>query len=127
MSGGGIIGMLEVVESDFARLSAETDGAEDAAQSEYEQFMQDSSVDKTEKSTSIEHKTAKQQHEEKELLSKQNDLVGTEKELDAALKYYDKLKPSCVGAQESYADRVAARAAEIQSLKDALQILENQS
>jgi len=127
MGGGGIISMLEVIESDFARLSAETDGAEDAAQAQYDQFMQDSNVDKAEKAKTVEHKTAKRQLEEGQLLSKNNDLKGTEKELDAALTYYDKLKPTCVGAQESYTDRVAAREAEIQSLKEALEILENQS
>merc|ERR1719378_1051390 len=36
---GGVIGMLEVIESDFARLEAETKAAEASAQKEYDQFM----------------------------------------------------------------------------------------
>merc|ERR1711871_1193382 len=43
---GGVVGMLEVIESDFARVQAETNAAEAAAVKEYEQFMHDSTVDK---------------------------------------------------------------------------------
>merc|ERR1711953_395845 len=39
---GGVVGMLEVIEQDFARLAADTDSAEQAAQQEYDTFMQDS-------------------------------------------------------------------------------------
>merc|ERR1712066_795033 len=43
---GGVIGMLEVIESDFARLESETKAAEAAAQKEYDTFMTKSRVDK---------------------------------------------------------------------------------
>merc|ERR1740133_449570 len=39
---GGVIGMLEVIQSDFARLEAETKAAEATAQKEYDSFMTDS-------------------------------------------------------------------------------------
>merc|ERR1719160_141998 len=45
----GVIGMLEVIQSDFARLEAETTAAEEAAQKEYDQFMADAETDKTQK------------------------------------------------------------------------------
>merc|ERR1712008_462810 len=120
---GGVVGMLEVIESDFARLEADTKAAEATAQKEYDTFMTDSKVDKEAKSTDIEHKTAKKQDEEQALTVKKSDLEGTQKELDAALAYFDKLKPSCVEAGVSYEDRVARREAEIQSLQEALRIL----
>jgi len=120
---GGIVGMLEVIQSDFARLSAETDAAETVAQKEYQEFMTDSEVDKAQKNKDIEHKTAKKQDQEQSLVVKQSDLQGTQKELDAALAYYDKLKPSCVDAGVSYDDRVARRQEEIESLQEALRIL----
>jgi len=56
---GGVVGMLEVIESDFARLEADTKAAEASAQKEYDTFMTDSKVDKEAKSTDVEHKTAK--------------------------------------------------------------------
>jgi len=120
---GGIVGMLEVIESDFARLQAETKANEASAAKEYEQFMNDSEIDKTKKTSDIEHKEAKKQDEAHLLESKKVDLEGTQKELDAALRYFDKLKPSCVDSGVSYADRIARREAEIDSLKEALKVL----
>jgi len=121
--GGGVVGMLEVIESDFARLESDTKAAEASAQKEYDEFMTDSKVDKSEKSTDIEHKTAKKQDESQALTTKKEDLEGTQKELDAALAYFDKLKPSCVDSGVSYEDRVARRKEEIESLQEALKIL----
>merc|ERR1719316_2262912 len=46
---GGVVGMLEVIQSDFARLEAETKAAEEQAQKEYDEFMTDSEVDKAAK------------------------------------------------------------------------------
>jgi len=120
---GGVVGMLEVIESDFARLEADTEAAEAAAQKEYDTFMTDSKVDKAAKTKDIEHKTAKKQDESQALTVKKQDLEGTQKELDAALAYFDKLKPSCVDAGVSYEDRVARRKEEIESLQEALRIL----
>jgi chromosome segregation ATPase len=120
---GGVVGMLEVIESDFARLEADTKAAEASAQKEYDGFMTDSEVDKTSKTTDIEHKTEKKQNEEQALQEKKSDLEGTQKELDAALAYFDKLKPSCVDSGASYEDRVARRKEEIESLQEALKIL----
>merc|ERR1719273_1653763 len=87
----GVIGMLEVIESDFARLEAETKAAEATAQKEYDTFMTESKIDKAAKETDVEHKTTKKQDEEQALVLKKADLEGTQKELDAALAYFDKL------------------------------------
>merc|ERR1719191_2558422 len=120
---GGVIGMLEVIQSDFARLEAETKAAEEQAQKEYDEFMTDSEVDKAQKSKDIEHKNKHKKDQTQALTEKQGDLEGTQKELDAALAYYEKLKPSCINPGVSYEDRVAARKEEIQSLQEALKIL----
>jgi DNA repair exonuclease SbcCD ATPase subunit len=120
---GGVVGMIEVIQSDFARLESETSAAEAEAQKQYDEFMGDSSVDKAQKSKDIEHKSGKKQNHEQALQEAKTDLDGTQKELDAALAYYEKLKPSCVDAGESYEDRVARRKEEIESLQEALRIL----
>merc|ERR1719394_723760 len=115
--------MLEVIESDFARLEAETSSAEATSQKTYDEQMTDSKVDKAQKTTDSEHKAAKKQDQEQALTVKSSDFEGTQKELDAALAYYDKLKPSCVDAGVSYDDRVGRRKEEIASLQEALKIL----
>merc|ERR1719321_1509115 len=106
--------MLEVIESDFARLEADTKAAESSAQGEYDTFMADSKADKQKKSVDIEHKTAKKQDENQALTVAQEDLSGTQEELDAALQYFDKLRPTCIDAGVSYEDRVARREEEIE-------------
>merc|ERR1719375_1161653 len=112
---GGVVGMIEVIQSDFARLESETSAAEAEAQKQYDEFMSDSSVDKAQKTATINHKTGKKQNDEKMLQEKKTDLDGMQKELDASNAYYEKLKPSCVDAGVSYEDRVARRKEEIES------------
>jgi len=123
-AGGGIMGMLEVIISDFERLEGETSEAEHTAQSEYEAFMADSSEDKAVKEADTKHKTSNLQRIKSDLATAKKDMMITGEELSAAMAYYDKLKPSCVEAGESYEERKARREEEIESLKDALQILE---
>jgi len=120
---GGVVGMIEVIQSDFARLEAETSAAEAQAQKEYDDFMEDSRITKAQNEKDVEHKTAKKQNEEQALQEKKGDLEGTQKELDAALSYFDKLKPSCIDSGVSYDDRVARRQEEVESLQEALRIL----
>merc|ERR1719254_496549 len=78
---GGVIGMLEVIESDFARLESDTKAAEASQQKEYDTFMTDSKVDKEAKETSIDHKTTKKQDETQALTTKTADLEGTQRSL----------------------------------------------
>eukprot|EP00397_Hematodinium_sp_SG-2012_P017037 GEMP01017404.1.p1 GENE.GEMP01017404.1~~GEMP01017404.1.p1 ORF type:complete len:664 (-),score=244.45 GEMP01017404.1:753-2744(-) len=119
----GVIGMLEVIQSDFARLESETEAEENAAQREHDSFLDKSAIDKADKSANIEHKTATKKKDDKHLSDTVDDLRGTQQELDKALKYYDSIKPRCVSANVSYEDRVARRQEEIESLQEALRIL----
>merc|ERR1719258_6262 len=62
----------------------------------------ESAVNRAANAKDVEHKTTKKTNQEAALTAKKADLEGTQKELDAALAYYDKLKPSCVDAGVSY-------------------------
>merc|ERR1719181_527203 len=121
---GGVVGMLEVIVSDFARLFADTDAAEKAAAKEYSEFMADAKASKKSKHD-LEFKTklAKDQAEfEKGETTK--DLKATQKELDKALDYQQHLKPICLEVHVSYEERVARRKEEIEALKEAYEILD---
>jgi len=119
----GVIGMLEVILSDFARLEAETTADENTAAREYEQFMADSKADAEAKHDEEFDKGLQKDQKEHELKGKKSDLDSTQKELDAALEYYEDLKPACLEVHVSYEERVAKRKEEIESLKQAYEIL----
>lgn len=123
---GGIVGFLEVILSDFARLESETSSAEDQAAAAHEKFMDESNEEIAVKETEISHKVGNQQQTDAKIASLKKEMKLTQGELDAALSYYDKLKPDCVDHNLSYADRVQMREEEIQSLKEALNILNQQ-
>jgi hypothetical protein len=120
---GGVVGLLEVIESDFNKLEAETTAAEDEAAKEYDRFMAESKKDKAVKTADMDYKKKSKTEKESDLSDTEGDLKGTEKELQSALFYYEKIKPQCVDAGVSYEERVAKREAEIESLKTALKIL----
>eukprot|EP00747_Dinoflagellata_sp_TGD_P159958 gnl/TRDRNA2_/TRDRNA2_177938_c1_seq39.p1 gnl/TRDRNA2_/TRDRNA2_177938_c1~~gnl/TRDRNA2_/TRDRNA2_177938_c1_seq39.p1 ORF type:complete len:605 (-),score=221.38 gnl/TRDRNA2_/TRDRNA2_177938_c1_seq39:98-1912(-) len=120
---GGVMGFLDVILSDFARLQTETEMAENTAQSEYEKFMDESTEDAEVKGTEMDHKEKKKISTDEANRSLKKELVLTQEELDKALDYYDKLKPDCVDQGLSYEDRVAMRKEEIVSLQEALKIL----
>jgi hypothetical protein len=123
---GGVIGMMEVIQADFARLESETKSSESEAAKEYEEFMADARVDKAQKEKDHEYKGKKFASQSKALEERKTDLAGTQKELDAAIAYYDKLKPDCIATVEPYEERVARRKEEIESLQEALRILQGE-
>jgi len=120
---GGVMGMIEVIQSDFIRLETETTAQEEEATREYQSFLNDSELDKTAKKKDVEHQEALKQDQEQALTEKKADLAGTQKELDSAMKYFEKLKPQCISTGESYEEKVARRKEEIESLQEALKIL----
>merc|ERR1719472_273814 len=109
-SNTGVVGMLEVIQGDFARLESET-------------ITADSSEDKAVKNTDLENSEKDKSVAEADLTTTKKTLGATQTELDAALTYYEKLKPSCVDAGLSYEERVRMREEEIQSLQESLKIL----
>jgi len=123
---GGVVGMIEVIQSDFARLETETSAAEEAAAKEFADFSKDSKIDKAEKSMDLKHHSSTKQDHEQALQESISSRDGTQKELDAALAYYEKLKPTCVETGVSYEDRVQRRKEEMESLQTALRVLNNE-
>jgi len=120
---GGVVGMLEVIETDFARLEADTTAEEKQAATEYDTFMTDSQADKKQKHAAEVKTKLEKDQTEFEKSQTQKDLVAMEEELAKANEYYEYLKPSCLEVKVSYEERVAARKAELESLNEAYDIL----
>jgi len=125
-SATGIIGILEVAESDFARSLAESTAGEDDAQEAYNKTTQENKVSTATKRTGVEGKTQEVQRLEQQLGNATSDRNGVQEELSAVLDYLEKLRPQCTVKVESYESRTARREQEIEGLKQALNILENE-
>lgn len=123
----GILALLEVVQSDFANLEADTTAAEEAAQKAYEDFMAESKKNQAVKEKKIEMNTADKAAAETKLQEDIADLKSTQDELLAAERYYKKLVPQCVDQGMTWEERVKARESEIASLKEALSILSQEN
>jgi len=126
-AGGSIIGILEVCEGDFSDNLAKEEMAEADAASEYEKITQENKVSKTTKDQDVKYKTQEFKSLDKDIseLSGDKDTLSTE--LGAVNEYYSKLRERCVAKPESYEDRKARREAEINGLKEALQVLEEET
>jgi len=123
----GIIGLLEVAESDFSKLLAETEADEKDSQSSYDKQTKANKIAKAEKETSLKYKTKELKETEAELAELSGDKNSEQSELDAVLDYYSKIKKQCVAKPDSYETRKARRESEIKGLKEALDILESQT
>merc|ERR1719408_1203695 len=123
----GVVGMLEVIVSDFARLFAETKAAEKAAAKEYKAFMKEATTSKKAKHD-LEFKTSLEMDQaEYDRDTTQKDLEATQVELDRALEYQEYLKPMCLEVHVSYEERVKRRQEEIKALQEAYDILSQKS
>jgi len=123
-SSKAIIGLLEVIMSDFDRTSRVTESAEKKAQAEFVEFERASLADisgKEEKKTLDEEDLATTRDN---LKQKTRELQTAQNLLDEELKKLEALKPTCIDTGMSYAARVAKRQEEIDALKKALCILD---
>merc|ERR1712224_725073 len=119
----GIISVLEVAESDFTRLLAETETEEDAAADAYAKMTEENKVSKATKEADSKAKQSEIKSLTVTLGHSEEDHASTSTELNAVLAYIDKLKPQCEEKAMSYEEKKAAREAEIAGLKEALEIL----
>merc|ERR1719456_1039969 len=82
----GIIGMLEVVESDFTKSLAEGTAKEAMAVEEYEKLTQDNKIATTEKTTAAKYKGKDKKETEEMLVGLKEDKETTDKEMLVSLK-----------------------------------------
>jgi len=126
-AGSGIIGLLEVCESDFSKGLAEMTAAEETAVSEYETTTKENEITKATKEQDVKYKVKESKGLDKDVADATNDRSGVQTELDAVLEYYAGIKERCIAKPESYAERVKRRESEIAGLKQALEILNGEA
>lgn len=119
----GVIGLLEVIESDFTKNIAESSADEASAQASYEKETMENKIEKAMKEQDVKYKTKEATDLDKAVAEASSDLQSDQTELAAILEYNSKLLDICVAKPETYEERAARRQAEIAGLKEALQIL----
>jgi len=121
------IGILEVVESDFAKELALEEKTEADSEAEYQEVTQENKVTTTTKQQDAKYKTQNFVALDKAISDLTSDRATAQTSLDAVMGYYAKLKDRCIAKPESYEEIKARRTAEINGLKEALTILEGES
>merc|ERR1719316_2317648 len=112
-TGSSIISVLEVAESDFTRLYAETSTEEEMAATAFKKLSEENTLAKTTKLTAIKGKESEVKSLKVQLSQHSEDHDSVSEELDAVTAYLEKLKPQCESKVMSYAEKKAAREAEI--------------
>jgi len=125
--GGGVIGLLEVCESDFSKGLIEMTSTEDAAQAAYDKETKENEIEKVTKEQDIKYKKEEATGLDKATAEATSDKAGVQEELDAVLEYLKGIEDRCIAKPESYEERVARRDAELAGLKEALTILESET
>merc|ERR1719310_2540600 len=126
-AGGAIISMLEVAESDFSKNLAAINLEEETAQDEYDKITEENAMTKLVKDQDVKYKTIEYKKLDKEVAELSNDLDSVKTELGAVLEYGEKLADQCTAKPDTYEDRKARRDAEINGLKEALEVLESET
>merc|ERR1719316_2387250 len=119
----GILGMLDVILSDFERTITETEKAEKNADKEFLDFETTTKVSIGTKTVGKETNEAELQETEQNLREEKDDMISEQELLDKAIQELQELQPACVQTAMSYEERVAKREQEIESLKKALCVL----
>merc|ERR1719390_87111 len=101
--------------------------AEETAQNTYEQESKENEIEKTTKEQDVKYKTKESNGLDKSNAELTSDKGNVETELAAVNEYLAKIEEECVAKAETYAERKARREAEINGLKEALQVLENET
>jgi len=119
----GIIGLLEVCESDFSKGLAEMIADEESSASEYETATNENQVARATKEQDAKYKTKTHVGLDKSIAELKSDKSGVNDELAAVNEYFAGIKKECIAKAEPYEEKVKRRNAEIAGLKDALSTL----
>lgn len=121
----GILGLLDVIVSDFERTIETTEKEEDDAKKKFKDFEKDTESD-------VEDKVKSKKDKEKDVKSTESDLTGFKEDLKNgrdnlkdAKGELAKLKPVCVDTGPSWEEKRAQQKKDVEALKQALEILEN--
>merc|ERR1719159_1840738 len=121
---GGILGMLEVILSDFERTIKETIAEEAKAAQEFLEYKRKTKMSIMTKTKALEAKESERDSVVSQIESDMEGMLSAQEFLDQAITELIELHKACVDTGMSYAERAALREQEIEALKKALCILD---
>jgi len=119
-----ILGLLEVIVSDFERTIKTTTAEEEKEAAEFVEFDRTSKADIGGKTTKTELNDQDLETTKTSITEKSKDMQTNMDLVDKALEELEELKPLCIDTGMSYEERVEKREEEIDALKRALCILD---
>jgi BMFP domain-containing protein YqiC len=124
--GANIVGLLEVIESSFAKNMADLQSQDRNAQESFEELRRGSKSLKGQKEADVKHMTTEATNLERTVTELQSDEASARQQLDAVNEYYGRLKTECSPAKaDSSEQRATRRNKEMDGLREALSILES--
>merc|ERR1719218_86944 len=121
----GIVGILEVILSDFERQNKQTKSDEKDSKEAFEAFEKDTNDDVDKKETRIKKAKGELSDAEADLLDQEQALSDAKDLLADAQDSLEELEAMCVKGEETWEERKKKREEEIEALKEALAILED--
>merc|ERR1719263_1642236 len=121
---GGILGMLDVILSDFERTIRETTKEEAEAAQEFLEFDRTTKTSINTKKLARDAKSSELEATLNQIADDMAGLISAQELLDQAIQELLELHKACVDTGMSYAERAALRENEIEALKKALCILD---
>jgi uncharacterized small protein (DUF1192 family) len=121
----GIIGILEVILSDFERTEAKTKEDEELSKMAYEMFETDTNDEIAKKDKKIKTLEGEVADLESKIVDQEQAKKDAEDLLESAKESLANLEAMCVKGEETWEERKKKRMEEIAALKEALAILED--
>jgi len=121
----GIVGILEVILSDFERTNSKTKSDDKDSEDAFNTFEKDTNSDVGKKNKRIKAAQGELASAEGEILAQQQALSDANELLEGATESLEDLEAMCVKGEETWEERKKAREEEIEALKEALEIFEN--
>merc|ERR1719183_391502 len=121
-AGGGIIGILQIIQSDFKRSISMAEQAEKDSYSEYAEYNKEAKRSLSAKTKGLENAQDDLKIASGDLVATLNKLKDNQKLLDMSLQALETLRPACIDTGMSWDEKTKRRDAEIQALKDALEV-----
>jgi len=121
---GGIVQMMDTIVKQLEMDKVESEHEEKTAQKEYVEFMADAQVNRAQDAKSVVQKKAAKAGLEKRLVVLKEDAKTMSEEVFQAHQLIGEVHNACDFVLETFKERAAARAGEIESLENAKSVLE---